>query len=340
MRARRTLEVALALAASLSLPPSIARATPPDRRAALVVGLPGAPGLRASDVEARIRCRDDHRDGERCEIAVRFRLSSFRVDGTLVGSPVEASEDDAPDDQLSVDGARALGAFEVAPRQTRSIELRAVRHLRAEGGSAFLIDALSARHVAVARPRRSAALELRLVIPEASHDGSAVAVSIDAPEGWSTYAEAGATRVDGPGAITVPPAEIVRVQLRHDEPEWSLRNGGPVLGLGGTLDGRFLLHIGYELGLGDFLVGGLTIGTDVREQLDLALVIEGALPMLFVLPSLSVGLGLVVRALPDPRAGMRIELGATLAPIGFVAKLDHWPGDGAWDAALFARISV
>lgn len=131
----------------------------------------------------------------------------------------------------------------------------------------------------------------------------------------------------------------------HHEAE-AFANGGPALAIGGHLDldapgGRFWLAVGYEVGLFEHLIASLWLETDL-ESISEALLIEVALPGLFVLPSLSGGLGLVLTQL-GPRnadAALRIRLALSSYVLGVITDFDYFPSTGTWMAGVAARIGI
>lgn len=104
-----------------------------------------------------------------------------------------------------------------------------------------------------------------------------------------------------------------------------LRHGGPFLALGGTIDAGLWGRIGYEIGLGEWVLVSVAADTDFVDEAVIAPLVEIASYSVLVGPSLSIGVGVPVRVAPDVRAGVRIEASATFYAIAFVASFDVFP---------------
>ena len=127
-----------------------------------------------------------------------------------------------------------------------------------------------------------------------------------------------------------------------------LFHGGPLLGLGGTLDDsrRLRVRLGYEVAAPAWLFHNLNIETDFDQELLLVPTMHATTAGVFsVIPSLSVGLGLPIRVHSRPTAGVRLELTVQWPVLGLVATFDIFPGvDTAaaefFQAGLLAQIGL
>ncbi len=125
-----------------------------------------------------------------------------------------------------------------------------------------------------------------------------------------------------------------------------VQHGGPVLGLGARTDlatdrGRFLLRGAYEVGIGAYLFGALSVETDFESVLE-SLVIDVASPELMVLvPSVRVGVGVVARQLgPRPAdAALRLRAGFAMFGLGGEVDFDYWPAVQGWTLSVVGRLS-
>ncbi len=134
---------------------------------------------------------------------------------------------------------------------------------------------------------------------------------------------------------------------RTDVGEVILRNGGPLIGLGATIEGRFRGRLGYELGLGELVLVGVALDTDFAELVTVGAVVEVAAPysLLPLSPGVGAGFAYRVRVGGDPTrpaqsGGLRLEATLALPVIGVVGSFDYFPDDGAFTASVLGRLSI
>ncbi|MBN2497145.1 MAG: hypothetical protein JXR96_21310 [Deltaproteobacteria bacterium] len=123
------------------------------------------------------------------------------------------------------------------------------------------------------------------------------------------------------------PPPLVTAELTPEPRRFHL--GGPLLGLGASFEPgetRLLGRLGYEIAYPSYLLYALQLETDFDERLGLVPSIQAASPAIFVLPSLSVGAGLPIRLLPEPQAGLRLQLGLQWPLLGLLVSCDVYPG--------------
>jgi hypothetical protein len=126
-----------------------------------------------------------------------------------------------------------------------------------------------------------------------------------------------------------------------------VQHGGPVLGLGLRETfregdgGRFLLTLGYELGLFEHLVASVAIETDFASLMESVVIEIGSPELIVVAPSVSTGVGVVLRQLGDrdADAALRLRVGANVFGLGANVDFDYWPTIGDWTLSASGRVS-
>jgi hypothetical protein len=138
------------------------------------------------------------------------------------------------------------------------------------------------------------------------------------------------------------------------DPGQTLHHGGLQLGLGASvrdarqLDGSFApndsfrARLEYEAAWNRYFFPGLSLDLDGDTGFVVTPRLEVATPhLLYVIPSLSLGLGLPVALKGDADVGLRFLAGLGLASLGFVFSYDWFPSAERADAMSFlARISL
>jgi hypothetical protein len=144
---------------------------------------------------------------------------------------------------------------------------------------------------------------------------------------------------------TIDPASVSHLDIAFEMPESSFVTGGPLAAIGVTLDeGDARLRVGYEIGAPPFLVHSLALESDLDERIGAVLMTEAATPnLLFMIPSLAVGLGLPVQARRGDgvRVGARLSIGVSFPFVTVVVPFDLYPGaNDAFQVALLAQVSL
>ncbi len=119
-----------------------------------------------------------------------------------------------------------------------------------------------------------------------------------------------------------------------------LRGGGPLVAAGAR-DERFLLRLGWEVGVGEHLFASAAIETDFDSVIE-SLVIDVATPeILLLIPSLRAGVGALARQRGprDPDFGLRLRAGGNVMSLGTDIDLDYWPAIDDWTVSATVRIS-
>ena len=139
-----------------------------------------------------------------------------------------------------------------------------------------------------------------------------------------------------------------KLDIRISEPRRDPVLGGPMAAIGGRLDQKeFRLRAGFELTRpAEWAVYSVTVDSNLKNYLTPAVMIEGATPsVFFIIPSLSLGVGMPVRfEKGEPtRVGIRTQLGLQTALLGLVFPVDIYPARGPAgdhvDLSLLGRIS-
>jgi hypothetical protein len=132
--------------------------------------------------------------------------------------------------------------------------------------------------------------------------------------------------------------------VSFDDPGETLHHGGPMLGIGGTLNhgGSFRMRLEYEVALAEWILPGLSLDADVARGWVLAPRIEIASPVILIIPSASIGVGMPIRLEPDPDIGIRFLVGVSLGPVGASASFDLYPSahGTVFEPVVMLRISI
>ncbi len=122
------------------------------------------------------------------------------------------------------------------------------------------------------------------------------------------------------------------------------QHGGPQLSLGASLLDKtesFRVRAEYEFGIDGYILPGIAIDADTEMGFLVVPRVEVASPMVVIIPSFSVGLGLPIELSGDPDIGIRFLGGLQFGPVGFVANYDLFPGKGRADeTSLLLRVSL
>jgi hypothetical protein len=149
-----------------------------------------------------------------------------------------------------------------------------------------------------------------------------------------------------------PPPPGIRgllVSFRAELPDRLPLHGGPFVGLGSGFGNagveRFRMRFGYEIAAPSWLFESLSVDADFRERLVLTPALEATTPHLFfVLPALSVGVGLPIQLLPTATPGVRFQGGLQFVFVGLTGAVDVYPGlkpaDGQVQGSVLARFSL
>lgn len=162
------------------------------------------------------------------------------------------------------------------------------------------------------------------------------------------------THVSVDASVGAPGSPRLRVAIALAAPDYDegiFQNGGVVLELGAraprweadTED--FFVAVGYEVALYEYFYVRAMVETDFTSLYQ-SLLLEAASPhLLFLIPSLNVGLGAVLAERADGRVegALRVRVGAQILPffvVGLGASFDYWPAADEWSATLAARVSI
>ncbi len=150
-------------------------------------------------------------------------------------------------------------------------------------------------------------------------------------------------RVAGGHRIELTPERDDGQLVAFDDAGDLLHHAGPMLGIGGRVsgDGAVRMRLEYEVAIDEWILPGIALDYDLEDGFVLAPRVELATPMLLVIPSFAVGLGLPIRLEADPAVGVRASVGLNFLSLGFVATFDIYPGsDPRVDSTLMFRFSL
>jgi hypothetical protein len=303
--------------------------------------------------------------------AVTIRIDGAEVSAALSAAEIRALDDAVLGERtagplvtLVRDRARHYGfTLDVPPGTTREVRatgtVRAPQRFQPE----TWFPAAATRHLLLGREvggNRGGWFDLRyLLAPLNTWAGEPrVTVVVRRPAGWSFAAQTSdapeefgelpagpppgwESAVDGETATEtwrsggpLPAVLDLGFGVGESEPFFS---GGAVLGFGGTVGaggGDFWMRIGYELAYPGWLLYSVNVDTNYIDRVVVAPQLEVATPLPYmpIFPSLDVGLGLPIQALPELLVGIRFLCGFTWGPVGFNATFDIYPSLDTGDA--------
>lgn len=286
----------------------------------------------ADDVRVVVRCAVDEIGPRtaRCVVVAEARLRA-----------VDAVELSLPDDEgavVEVDGAAAQGPVTLAPGEIALVTLRFERTLAEsvrDTDAPWIFTPVRTRHMLLGESTST------------RHEGDG---AYGEPFVGSRLEVAGTPVLDAEGDVQVDLAAPLSLTLglaARESSDAIVLHGGPYVGGGiwGPIDddqSRGALRVGYELGITDWMILGVALETDF-DSLAESIVLEIASPeLMIILPSLSAGIGVVVRELGprDADAALRIALGYQIFAAGAYASFDYWPAIGDWTLAAGFRLSL
>jgi len=336
------------VAAVLALSPgATARAISPLPPISIAAPVPTAPvPLRVLRDEITVTCVADER-GLSCDVLGRYRYGNPGRDPVRAELSVESPSPAMVPLRVRVDGrlrrleGTRITPFDVPPGGEVTVELMGRMRLPEDYASIFfLTPALMTRHTVLGEeplPADASRLAYLPSDPERFTEGvSGPRVHVVAPSGWrvrspeSTSASRDTAGSEAPGSPWYVALQEQAKLLYH---------GGPFLAAGGTFGHGFLLRAGYEVGFHPLLLGSLAVESDLSDELAVTPLFEAALPTLVFIPSLGLGLGAPIRLLPETRAGLRVQLTASLL-VSFVSSFDYFPADDEWRVSLLGQIGL
>ncbi len=286
------------------------------------------------DLELEVHCRT-RRQAMRCR--VRMRFEAYAPAGAVLDLPVAA--------EWRVNDLAVSGAVEIPPG--RAVEVHMARRFvvreRRGQGLYLIAEPMFVRHALFGEfhhTSRGSGSEGMLLFRGSQWqlEGSA---TVHAAR--SRRAQIHVNDMPMPESVSARLSAMPRhIRLVLEAPRPTprvLRRGGPVFMLGTGRDG-LRARAGYEAGLGQFGFLQFLVESDFKRALGAAVMLEAALPSpLYLIPSLSAGIGLRVEARDDPHVALRFALGAGVVGMQLVASLDWAPHRRRVEPALLGRIS-
>ncbi len=232
----------------------------------------------------------------------------------------------------------------------------------ASGGIGGSIDGLTARHPLLATAIHHEIRRVLYTRPVRRDFASLGSIELRArlPAGWTLHtADPRFVATDEGGEQVLvrelddprSPADL-EITLEEGTGPDPIRHGGPYLAIGAEIDPAngpwsFRGRVGYEAGILDYLVLGLSVETNFRDAANLAVLIEATTWSMVVPPALSAGLGAVFQLLESGptsashrNGGIRLAAGAAIYSVGFDATFDVFPSDGHWEITLAGRAGL
>ena len=307
-----------------------------------------------------------------CTIDVTLRLSTdggarltrepLAMEPPEAGSAEVASEmrehvavivDAHPDDVVLLGGRPFTGTLALGPGMSRTLMIRATRELHGafDSNDYLVFSAPVTRHPLLSESHAfdysDDVWSVELLRGDFAVTGP---VRLDARNTTGLEVKLGEQRVNDVRTLPLgrePIAFSVAVQRDRDH-EGPVANGGLAL-LGATRENldreegeSALVAVEYAVILGDFVFASASVATDFDSVFE-SLVLEVATPdLIFLIPSLSAGLGVVVRELGDRNtdAALRARFIASWPLLGLQVDLDYWPDLGQWTSTLGLRVGL
>jgi hypothetical protein len=205
--------------------------------------------------------------------------------------------------------------------------------LRVPGGTdgvGWAISGLETRHPLLASDPNERTYRLTVEAPSARTSEHRLALQLTLPVDLHPPLEPsiGWTR-DG-STISFVSDQQGWVDVRARQSGYRLLHGGPLIAVGARIDEPYPFHarVGYEVGFTSWLLGAVVAESDLRSEWLVAPSVEFALPMLLILPSFGLGLGVPVLTTPTgTHVGARLQLSAAMPGVAVVFPLDFYPSD-------------
>lgn len=145
---------------------------------------------------------------------------------------------------------------------------------------------------------------------------------------------------------TIAAADASTLRFRVVHPGTIVLNGGPMIGLGGRIDGtgEFRARLGYEGALPWWVIWSASVETSFKGTTTVVPLGEVATPdLIFVIPSLGLGAGVPVqiRQGAGTYVGARMQLTVSFPVLSMVLPVDVFPGASSdvWQVGLFGQAS-
>ena len=278
-----------------------------------------------------------------CSLQSSTRVANRGTSATI--TTMDASTSNGREVRLLVDdkvvAAPILGGdvrfpLAIAPGHERTVSIKAEATLRA-ARPLWTTAALVARHPWLSEDPSVKTASVRYC-PSARGSwaqSTLPAVTVYGPARWAFDDDAWLRQADGNYTRLLGRA-CDELRWRTPSRATPIYHGGPIVGVGGTFGEGLRLRLGYEAGIGSWLVGSLYGETNADDEVVVAPVMEAVADAVFVLPSVGAGIGVPLRVAPDTRAGIR---GQVTIMWGFGASfaLDYYPTDEALEASLLGQ---
>jgi hypothetical protein len=214
----------------------------------------------------------------------------------------------------------------------------------ARGDPQFLDDgAVGARHMLVATRAPKVvvgyAFDNYLALSDRWHGSPPVEQVVTYPSGWAppvVSPASWATRREGATTVLTRVTTVTEgrdLSLYVEVPlRWGgFRVGGPVLGIGGTTNGTKGVRgrLGFEVAAPSWLLYSLTADTDFAHRAIVTPMVEAASPVILIIPSVGLGVGMPVQVAPSVRPGARIQGDMQFYPVGLAVSGDVYPRVGS-----------
>lgn len=279
------------------------------------------------------------------ELSVKLAFSTAYAVGEVRGALVQDSK------PSTVERRTGGATVTIPPNAQTTVELRVAMNLwDRDHSTPLILPALRSRHLLLGdEPYWHQRLSNIIYAPGAWSEAEVpVAYSRDFADGWEGEwadfdrpgtAETAATAAEG-GGVPVPFPARPAAYVHPVRQGGAVFNGGPFVAVGASFERGFRLRVGYDVGFfNPYLLASLSAETGF-DDLVIAALFEVASPQVaYLLPTLSLGVGLPIRVTPVAEVGFRVELSLGLI-VAFVATFDHYPGDNRTEVALFGRVSL
>ncbi len=329
------------LAVVLLAPAAKSMARPPDQ--VIQVGaIRLSQGILVSRLDVSATCQLGADDAPTCALHAAYVLvnpGAAPIDGAGAlpvheqARDVKLLLDGAPTTAASSEAVSALAptqpapfALAIPPNGARTLTLDAtLTGTRTTGRLGLMPSPVHARHVLLHTPSLRRAIDLIIEAPVASTRvfGYVGTAKLRVPEGW----DLGAAKTWTLDANGIPTDTSGGMHTTLRVPQFPVRNGGALLGLGGAFGdtGGFRLRLGWEIAAPSWLLYQVSAETNLRGAWTVTPLVLAASTPIVIIPSFGLGLGLPIVVRPETRVGVRLQLEAQILPVGFVASCDFWP---------------
>lgn len=294
-------------------------------------------------VDAWVTCTIDASLQVQTDAGAVLTLEVPSIDPPRVEAHAIVIPDAHPEDSVTLGGRPLIGTAALTSGMSRTLVIHATRNLHGafDSNDYLVLSSALVRHPLLSESHtfdyEGDIVDVVLLHGDVRITGP---VCLDARQTSAVEVRLAASRVADVRELPRGQGDMVfSIALnRERDHEGPIANGGVSVLLATRtsldLDGEsaLLLAVAYEVIVHDFIFVSLGLATDFDAVFE-SLVVEVATPnVLFMIPSLSVGLGVVARQLGERSAdaALRLRVGGSWPMLGVSVDVDYWPDLGQW----------